>query len=76
MSTKNEARKAMAESRQHEEHIQENILSRSEEEIKQSQSQEIAEESRELMVGKRQQEKHTRKTMLSRSEAEISQGER
>ncbi|MGK7893605.1 MAG: hypothetical protein AB4372_08270 [Xenococcus sp. (in: cyanobacteria)] len=76
MTTKNEARKAMAESRQHEEHIQDNILSRSEEEIKQSPSQEIAEESRELMVEKRQQEKHTKETMLSRAEAEIGQIEK
>ncbi len=75
MTTNQEARKAMAESRHHEEHIQENILSRSEEEIKQSPSQEIEEESRELMVEKRQHEKHTRKTMLSRSEAEIGQSE-
>ena len=75
MSTRSEARKAMAQSRHHDEHIQENMLSRSEEEIQQSPSQKIAEESRELMIEKRQHEKHTRQTMLSRSEAEIGQSE-
>ena len=71
MTTKKEARKAMAESRQQEEHIHENMLSRSQEEIEQSFSRDIEEEARELMVEQRQHDKHTRETMLSRSEEEI-----
>ena len=71
MTTQEEARKAMAESRQHEEHIEENMLSRSQEKIEQSSSQEIEQEARDLMVKQRQQGKHIQETMLSRSEAEI-----
>ena len=75
MATQEEARKAMAELRQHEEHIHENMLSRSQEKIEQSSSQEIEEEARELMVKQRQHNKHTKETMLSRSEAEIDSQE-
>ena len=71
MNTQEEARKAMAESRQREEHIEENILHRSQEVIEQSPSQEIEAEARELMIEQRQHDKHQRETMLSRSEAEI-----
>ena len=71
MSTQEEARKAMAESRQHKEHLHENMLRRSQEKIEQSSSQEIEEEARELMVEQRQHDKNTQETMLSRSEAEI-----
>ena len=71
MTTQEEARKAMAESRQHEEHIEENMLSRSQETIEQSSSQDIEEEARELMVEQRQHDKNIQETMLSRSEAEI-----
>ena len=71
MSTKEEARKAMVESRQHEENIHDNMLLRSQEEIEHSSSQELEEESRELIVEQRQHDKHTQETMLSRSEEEI-----
>ena len=71
MTTQDEARKSMAASRQHQEHIQENMLHRSQEKIEQSSSQEIEAEARELIVEQRQQDKHQRETMLSRSEAEI-----
>lgn len=72
MSTQEEARKAMTENRQHQEHIQENMLSRSQAEIEKSSISEIEEEARETMVEKRQHDKHTRENMLSRSEAEIN----
>ena len=72
MSTQEEARKVMAESRQHKEHIQENILYRSQEAIEQSSDQEIEAEARELTVEQRQQQKHQRETMLSRSESELN----
>ena len=71
MTTQEEARKAMAEYRQHEEHIHENMLRRSQEKIARSSSEEIEEEARELMVEQRQQDKQTRDTILSRSEAKI-----
>ena len=71
MTTQEEAKKAMAESRQHEEHIKDNMLHRSQEIIEQSSSQEIEAEARELIVEQRQHDQHQRETMLSRSEAEI-----
>ncbi|HHP7231992.1 MAG TPA: hypothetical protein ACFCUY_14180 [Xenococcaceae cyanobacterium] len=71
MTTQEEARKAMAQSRQQEEHLDENMLSRSQEKIAQDSSPEIGEEARELIVGQRQHDQNTRDTMLSRSEAEI-----
>lgn len=76
MTTQEEGRKAMAKARQHEEHIQENLLRRSQETIEQSStSQDIEAEARELMTENRQEDKHIRETMLSRSEAEISDTE-
>ncbi len=72
MTTQEEARKAMAELRQHKEHIEENMLLRSQEKMEQSSGQEIEAEARELMVEQRQQEEHSKETMLSRSEAEIT----
>ncbi len=71
MNSQQKARKAMAQSRQHEEHSEKNILFRVEEKIDQSPCQEIEAEARELMIEKRQHEKHTQDTMLSRSESEI-----
>ncbi len=75
MTTQKEARKAMAESLQHQEHIHENMQSRSQEEIEQSLGHEIEEEARELMVEQRQHTKHIKETMLSRSEEAIGQTE-
>jgi hypothetical protein len=62
----------MAETRQHEKHLHENMLRRSEAEIEQTSNQEIEEEARELMVKKRQHEEHIQENILSRSEAEIN----
>ncbi|MDJ0647868.1 MAG: hypothetical protein QNJ60_04110 [Xenococcaceae cyanobacterium MO_188.B19] len=72
MTTQEEARKSMAEARHHEEHIEENMLTRSQEKIEQSSGEEIEAEARDLMVEQRQHQEHTKETMLSRSEAEIS----
>lgn len=72
MTTQEEARKAMAKARQREEHIQENLLQRSQETIEQAANQDIETEARELMVEQRQEDKHIKETMLSRSEAEIN----
>ena len=73
MNTQDESRKAMAKARLHQEHMDENILLRSQEEIDRHASHDIESESRESMVKHRQHEEHTKKTMLSRSEAEINQ---
>lgn len=75
MTTQEEARKSIAKSRHQEEHIEKNMLLRSETEIEQSFSQEIEAEARNLMAEKHQQNKHIKETMLSRSEAEIENAE-
>lgn len=71
MNTQEESRNSMAKLRKHEEHIQDNLLHRAEEQVKQSSNSEITEEARELIVKQHQHDKHIRETMLSRSEAEI-----
>jgi hypothetical protein len=72
MNTQKESRKAMAKARLHQEHIDENILLRSQEEIDRHSNEDVEAESRESMVKQRQQEENTKKTMLTRSEAEIN----
>jgi hypothetical protein len=81
MNTQDESRKAMAKARLHQEHIDENILLRSQEEIDRAapnlcrdrhSNKDVESESRESMVKQRQQEEHTKKTMLTRSESEIN----
>ena len=74
MDTQEKARKLMAESRQHEEQIDENVLLRSQEEIQKSGNQDMESEARESMSEQRQEDRHRRETMLSRSEAAINKG--
>jgi hypothetical protein len=71
MSTQEQARQKMAESRQQEEHLKEAMLSRSEEKLERTDNSEIDEEARELMVEQRQQDRQLKQSMLSRSEEEI-----
>lgn len=71
MTTQEQARKAMAQHRQHEEHLNESMLRRSQEKIDRASSQELEEEARELMVEQRQHEEHLKENILSRSEEEI-----
>lgn len=73
MNTSNESRKAIAKARLGREHIEENMLLRSQEEINQHSLADIESESRESMVKQRQHEEHTKETMLSRTEAQINQ---
>jgi hypothetical protein len=75
MSTEEQARKSMAESRQHDEHFQETMLNRAEEKLEQSGSKEIEKEARERLVESRQHDKHLQQSMLTRSEEEILDGE-
>ncbi|GAB4544885.1 MAG: hypothetical protein Tsb0014_38970 [Pleurocapsa sp.] len=75
MTTQEEARRAMAQARRDGEHLQDNLLHRSQEIIEQSSGQEIEETARELMTEQRQEDQHLKETMLSRSEAEIENTE-
>ncbi|MBE9169116.1 hypothetical protein IQ238_16860 [Pleurocapsales cyanobacterium LEGE 06147] len=75
MTTQEDARKKMAESRQQGEHLKESMLNRSEEKLNRPESSDIDEEARELMVEQRHHDKQLKKTMLSRSEEEIGIGE-
>ncbi|AFZ31839.1 hypothetical protein Glo7428_3356 [Gloeocapsa sp. PCC 7428] len=74
MNTENieqEAREAMAQQRQQEEHLQQSMLSRSEAEVNNPPGSHTEEEARELMIEQRQQEEQLQKSMLSRSAAEV-----
>ena len=71
MDTQEKARKLMAESRQHQEHIEENTLLRSQQEIHQSGSPDIESKARELISEQRQHNQHLKETMLSRSESDM-----
>lgn len=75
MSTQEEARKAMVESRQHDENLEQNMLSRAEAEVESSSPSEINEESRELMVKQRERDRHLKNSLLSRTEAEIDKNQ-
>ncbi|PPS43489.1 hypothetical protein [Chroococcidiopsis sp. TS-821] len=66
-----EAREAMAQQRQQEEHLKQSMLSRSEAEVNTPPGSHIAEEARELMIEQRQQEEQLQQSMLSRSAAEV-----
>jgi hypothetical protein len=71
MNAKDSARELMTQKRQQEEHRQESMLNRSQEELATANNAEIEEEARELMAEQRQQEERLEETMLSRAEAEI-----
>lgn len=71
MSTQEEARKLMAKERQHEEHLKENMLSRTVEEVETQTIEETTEQARELMTRERQHDKHLEENMLSRATEEI-----
>ncbi|BAU67136.1 hypothetical protein STA3757_45460 [Stanieria sp. NIES-3757] len=75
MSTEEQARKSMAESRHNEQHLQETMLNRAEEKLEQSGSKAIEKEARERLVESRQHDKHVQQSMLTRSEEEILEGE-
>jgi hypothetical protein len=70
-NTQEEAREAMVQHRQQEEHLQQSMLSRSEAEINTPVEPEIQQEARELMTEHRQQEEHLQESMLNRSVAQV-----
>lgn len=71
MSTEEQARRLMAKQRQHEEHLQESLLSRASEEVENLHTQETEEKARELLAHDRQQEEHLQENMLNRSIEEL-----
>ncbi|MUL34889.1 hypothetical protein [Gloeocapsopsis dulcis] len=66
-----EARDAMAQQRQHEEHLHKSMLSRSQAEVDTPPGSHTAEEARESMIEQRQQEEQLQQSMRSRSAAEV-----
>jgi hypothetical protein len=71
MSTQEEARKAAAQQRQDQKHLQQSMRSRSEEALEMDRHAAVAEEARERLVEEHQHEKHIQKTMLNRTESEL-----
>lgn len=72
MSTEKQARERMVQQRQHDEHLQESMLSRAEAEISNSSEAEVTpEHARELMTQQRQDKAHLQEAMLNRAEAEV-----
>lgn len=73
MSTQNtqqEAREAMVQQRQEEEHLHQSMLNRTTTEVSASES-EIQAEARELMVENCHEQEHLEQTMLNRAAAEV-----
>ena len=71
MNTEQQARQLMAKHRRHEEHLHENMVSRSTEELESQNIAEIEEKSRELTADHRQHEKHIEDNILNRANEEI-----
>ncbi len=71
MSTQEESRKLMVKGRQHQEHLKENILSRTIEEVETHTIEDTTEQSRELITRDRQHDEHLEENMLSRATEEI-----
>lgn len=73
MSISEEARELLAKEQQKSKKTQENILERSEEEIKEGTEGVVSEKSRELLAETRQHLKQTHENMLERVEEEIQE---
>ncbi len=72
MSTEKQARERMVQQRQHDEHLQKLMLSRTEAEVSNSSDAEVTpEHARELMTQQRQDDAHLQAAMLNRAEAEV-----
>lgn len=69
MTTSEKARKLMVEERQHEDHVQENVLTRAVEALETGLGKETEAKARELMAQERQQEEHIHESMLNRAES-------
>jgi hypothetical protein len=72
MTQDNRARQRLTQQRQHEEHIQESILERAEEEVRSASTDNpTQEQAREHLTQQRHHADHLQETMLNRAEAEI-----
>ncbi len=73
MSTEKQARERMVQQRQHEEHVQESMLSRAEAELSNPSDAEAVtpEQARELMAQQRHNDARLQEAMLNRAEAEV-----
>ncbi|MGV2830761.1 hypothetical protein [Myxosarcina sp. GI1(2024)] len=73
MSTQDETRKLMAKERQHREHLKENILGRTVEEVKAHIKNEITDEqARELIARERRHDQHLKENMSGRATEEFN----
>lgn len=70
-NTQQEARQAMIQQRQDEEHLQQSMLNRTAAEVNVPADGNIQAEARELMVENRQDEEHLHESMLNRASAEV-----
>ena len=70
MSTQEEAREAMAQSRHQEEKVEQSMLSRAQAEVETLTDNDLEEEAREAMVAKRQHDQHIQRSMLNRTAEE------
>ncbi len=71
MSTQEQARKLIAQGRQHTEQVQERMLSRASEEVETHTEGDTEEKARELIAQERQQAEHLQENMLSRAAEQI-----
>ena len=73
MTTEDETRKLMAQERQHREHLKENMLGRTVEEVETHMKKEVTDEqARELMARERRHDHHLQENMSSRATEEIN----
>lgn len=70
--TQDKARQNLAQQRQHDEHIQEAMLERAEEEVRSDESNNpTQEQAREHLTQQRHRTEHIQETMLNRADAEL-----
>ncbi|GAB4368655.1 MAG: hypothetical protein Kow00121_07980 [Elainellaceae cyanobacterium] len=76
MSTNEQARERLTQQRQHEDHVKETMLNRSEAEIEHPVGQgdhAVDEQAREALAHDRQHEEHVKETMRNRAQSELQQ---
>lgn len=71
MNTQEHARQLMAQERQQQEHLQDNLLTRACEEVEDQTNGEELEKARELMTQNRQKQEHLQNNLLARASEEI-----
>ena len=72
MDITEKAREKLVEDRQHQEHLQETMLSRTQTEVENGEADQVVlEQAREALAKHLQQEEHVQESMLERAEEEI-----